>query len=723
MRTAVQRVLRHSVTAWRRPAAAALAGVAAFGCFAITAGGRAQLAARTQALHTEIADAPPTESTVTATADWPTFATRSQATIAAISRATARVHDALAADLPLVSAPAASWAAFETPERSMTSWPSAASPGAIPVRLRLVYRDDYALHTRLLSGRRPGAQTPDPDTQAQSTDASAPTSATPIEADLTAATAARLGARIGSLLTLESADGRGLTAVRVVGLVAPTGPTSAFWGSDAALATPQLENPQSSPYWGAAALIGPAQVDALLSDQSAADFRLWWGFTLATDRVDADGAAALADRLDSMTGVADTLDYGADLSVPVSFYSPLTPRLRAFTREQRTASLETAMPETSLALIAAFAAALLAYAVTDRRRAEAWLQRARGAPVRFVVFESLRDGCLTALPASALGALAGFAVPGLTPADVFQPLLAVALAATSAPALCALALHRPRRVKAGIAPPSARSRGRTVFGRRAIAQGAVAVACLAGIDLARTQGIGSSGGVNRYAAAAPVLMSALAALVVVNALPSALRTLRRRAAARPGIVGLFGVARAARRPAGAQAAAFVLSIAACTADLSMVLARAPHSARPDPLMSATQAALNLLAVATVAAGCAVAGLAGWVGAPQRSADSLRLAAMGLSTRQAAGIALVESAPLVLVSTLIGAFATLPLLWAVRPALGPALPAGVSAIAPAALAIALPAVALVALPPAVAGSIGRGAAGADGVRLLEGGQAR
>lgn len=707
-----RRAAWYAATAWRRPSAAALAVLIAFGCFAITAGMRADLASRTRALHAEIAAAPSATPTITATADWPAFAGAAQAGVTKVGAATARVRDALAAAFPLAAASNAAWTAFETPERPMASWPAASVPGAIPVSMRLTYRDTYALHSRLVAGRRPAAS----PSQAESSLSSIP----PVEADLTTATAARLGAEIGSVLTLVAADGGGLTSVRVVGLVAPTDPGSAFWDSDAALGAPQLERHGSgNPYWAVSALIGPGQADVLMAGQGSADFRLWWGFTFATDRVDADEAAALADRLESMSGIESALAYDPAGSVPVTLYSALAPVLRTFAGEQHTAALEMAMPATSIGLILAIAAILLAYAVADGRRAEAQMQRARGATVRFVVLEALGDSLATTLPAAVVGVLAGFSVPGLTPRTVYGYVIAATTAVTFAPALFSLLIHRPRKV---VDPVVDRRRGRRRYGRRVIAQGALALACAAGLDLARTQGLGSGSAINAYAAAAPVLMAALAALAVVNVVPSALRRIHRRVAARSGIVGLLGVARAARRPRGTQVAAFLLSIAACTADLAVLLARAPLPGRGDPLGSATATALEALAVAAVITGCAAAALATRVGEPGRPADAARLSAMGLTAPQAVGVALVESAPLVLISALIGALATAPLLWVVRPALGRTVPASVGGLGAAALAVAIAAIALSGLIPlAATASTGRdGAPG--GIRALERGEA-
>ena len=75
------------------------------------------------------------------------------------------------------------------------------------------------------------------------------------------------------------------------------------------------------------------------------------------------------------------------------------------------------------------------------------------------------------------------------------------------------------------------------------------------------QGLPSSGGVNFYISAAPVLVAIPAAVLVIRLSPLVLRGLLRIAAARPGVTAFVGFARAARASLAAMLPAFALVLA------------------------------------------------------------------------------------------------------------------------------------------------------------------
>lgn len=693
---------RHfTATAWRRSAIAALALLAALVCFATTAAARADFATQTRALHATIDQMPPTTASVTAISDWSTFTQALGAKVSEIDRASVRIRAQLAATLPLTEPSTASWSALEVPQRAILTPPSAQQAGGIGARMRLVYRDTYQDESRLLSGHWP---TDDQDPKA------------PLQADLSSATAARLGLRVGSLLTIQSPDVTGTTTLRIVGLIAPRAPASMFWTSDPIQLTPQIESAvgfEANEFWATDAMIGSAQVTALITPSPAAvkagqtsapgDFRLSWDFPLDLSGLKADGAGPLADQLDAMPGIQYTLSSDPDEPIPVALSTQLTPVLRAFIAAQQVTALEQVMPLYGLALIAAIAGALLTYAAVDRRRPETAVLRARGAATWYLTLHMLAEGCVTALPAAAAGAALGMTVPGLMPTWVRTVVIVTAASATLAPALYTALVYRPRRPTHASSTPRARPT-RFARHRRLIVQGALAAGCLAGIDLVRGQGLNPGGAVDPYAAAAPVLAAALAALVAVNLLPLALRALRRRALSRRGVIALLGVARAAYEPGTGQAATFVLAIAACTADLSVCLARLVRQSASGPLGHAATVSLNALALLAIVTACAVAALAVRLGAASRRAADQRLTTMGLTSGQARAIAALENAPPALAGALTGALVTVPLLRIVAPALGvAAVPSSAGSLVLPALAVALPAAAASA-----AGSWRRGA---------------
>lgn len=690
------RAVRHAVVlAWRRPAVAGLALLAALACVAATAAARADFETRTRALHSMIGAATPTTPMITAEAEPGAFVHSLDIGPVGIATATQHIRDQLtAASLP-IAGPADSWTAFEVPGRTIQAPASAARPGAIPAQMRVVYRDTYQAHGKLVAGRWPTAAKQQ--------------AGQPVEADLSPTTAKRLGVGVGSTLTIVSPDRSGSIQLLVVGLVVARDPGSPFWASDETLSDPQLQTQLSGDqFWDTAALVGQSQITYLSSPKLAGltstpssappvAYNLWWGFPLDLSGLTADGAAPLADKLDTMSAIESSLYYDPSGSVPVTLSTQLTPILRTFAAAQSTTLLEEAMPLYGLALIAAIAGALLAYAAVDRRRAEADVLRARGAATWYLTLQSLADSLLTALPASVAAIAIGATLPGLTPPGLYPIVIAAAVCATLAPALCTALVHRPRRAARVHTP--ARRPARIAKYRRLILQGALAAACLAGIDLVHSQGLTPGGTtVDPYAAAAPILAATLAALVTINLLPLALRAVRRRAVPLRGVVALLGVARAAHEPGTGQAATFVLTTAACTADLSVALAAQARHAAPGPLGGAATATLNVLAALAVLAACAVAALAVRLGAAARRAADDRLITMGLTANQARAIAIAESAPPALGGALTGALATVPLLRLVGPALG------VSAIPASAAMLVLPALA-VALPAAVAGAAG------------------
>jgi hypothetical protein len=688
------RETRHAIAvAWRQSAIAGLAALAGLVSLAIMADGRADLAARTNALHAMVDEAPVTDRVITASSDYFGFIQSAGTTDpAALGEMTGRIRQSLVDDSLPLSGASDDWADFEAPERPITAPPSAATPGLDPARMRLVYRASYPAHARLVAGRWPTSAT-----QPQGT---------ALEADLAAPTAARLGLRVGSHLTVQSADNSSTVELVVVGLVVPRDPSAPFWQIDQALGAPeQGVDRGGEKYWATTALIGSSQAAALVAPPAdspyalppaLSNYRLSWGFPLDISKVGADGAAPLADRLDTLFGVESALAYGPSGSPPVQLESLLTPTLRDFVAAQNTAALEKAMPMYGLALIAAIAGALLAYAAVDRRRAEAQVLRARGAATRHLVLQTLLESALTAPPAVAAATALGLLVPGRTPPWVWPAVLVCGGFALLGPTLFVALIYRPRRTVRAL-PVAGRS-ARFARHRRLILHGALAAVCIAGIELVHGQGLTPGGAVDPFAAAAPVLAAGLAALVTVNVLPLALRALRRQALPRRGVVALLGVARSAREPGTAQASTFVLTTAACTADLAVALSRLADRTAPGPLAHAAAVTLGALAALAIVAAGAVAVLAVRLGAAARAASDERLATMGLTTGQARAIAAAENAPPALAGALIGALVTVPLLRIVAPALG------VAAVPVSAWMLILPALA-VALPATAAGVAG------------------
>jgi putative ABC transport system permease protein len=93
-----------------------------------------------------------------------------------------------------------------------------------------------------------------------------------------------------------------------------------------------------------------------------------------------------------------------------------------------------------------------------------------------------------------------------------------------------------------------------------VADGAVIIACAGGLAVLHQQGLPRAG-IDLYASAAPVLIAAPVALLVMRLYPLALRWLLRMTARRRGMTAFVGLARAARGSAAAALPAFALVLA------------------------------------------------------------------------------------------------------------------------------------------------------------------
>jgi hypothetical protein len=700
VRSVYRMPIRRCRDAWRRPAMAGFALFLGLVAFAVTAGARADLAARTSALRTVLASTPPTAPVVVGSADYGQFtetaapsedggmSLTSRSDTATVATATEQIRSGLAAELPLADR-AQSWFTLATSAEDWAGAPSSAEPGHLAPRLALTYVDTLAAHARLLSGQWPSAAPP--------TVLPAPDPLV-VDVAISSAAAELLALHVGSDATLTS------ERVHVVGIYEARDAHDAFWATNAVLATPMLVKPLiSPPYWELSTVIGSGGADWIMAEGNRLP-TIAWGFPLVTDRVDADHVQGLADTLDTLTGVQAMLLYTDQ--IPVSLTSQLPPTLHRFLAEQDVATLEQSMPVAGLALIAAAAAALLTSAIVEARRAEFRVLLARGAPLRHLGWETLADSAATVLPVTLGGVAIGDMVPGTSPTWLLGVIMVLTGTAALVPAAWTILLHRRS------AEPRRRLPKWLVVSRRASAHSALAIACVAGLELVHQHGLTPGDGIDPYAAAAPVLTGALAALVTINVMPVLLRVARRRLTAVGGIATLLGVARVAQAPAATQATVFVLTTAVCTADLTLALSRVAGRAPHDPLQATAATTLVVLGVAAIVAACAVAGLAVRLEAGERRPSAFRLAAMGLTAGQARTIAVTEAAPPVMVSALTGAAVAVPLMWLVGPALRPAvIHVGASGLLLPALAVAVPAVAA-----GLVGTVGIGRGAAQALRI-------
>jgi len=434
--------------------------------------------------------------------------------------------------LPLAP-PATQWAGMTTISTPVSGGRPPAT-GATP-QTELLYRSLLGRNGTLVAGSLPGSAT-------------AHARSATFQVAVTTATAAKFRLRVGSQLRTA-----GQTLV-VTGIVRPRHPGSSFWTVDPVAIAPQLVQPSNinaAPYWSAAVFIGPDELFALQKYLSAEPLRGVWSFPLDLHAVNADQAAGLQQAIQALsylpavTSAGTSLNAEAGQSATVTFGLScglgiiLAPFVATDDAVQRTLSLLFV----SLAVIAAVVVLLGARLVTEHRRTEFTMMRARGASLRQVALVALAGGAAAALPAAAVGITAAvLATPG--PASSLAWWLAglIVVAALAGPPLMAAWEHRTRRDSATGAP-AAGTRRRIAAARRWVFDVALVCAAVGGLVVLRQQGLPPPGSVDLFTSAAPVLVAIPVALLVMRAYPLVLRQLTRLAGRRRGVVMVVGLAR------------------------------------------------------------------------------------------------------------------------------------------------------------------------------------
>ena len=432
-----------------------------------------------------------------------------------------------------------------------------AAPSGVPPRMKIVYRDQMARYSRLVSGRLPAL-------------GPAFNGRIVLQVAVTPATAARFGLRPGSQLSY----GPGII-LAVTGIIRPAAPESAFWTADSIVATPEEETsplPALTRYWIGAAFIGPAEVPLLQTSVPAGSLQVSWAVPLSTARLTAGQAPAMAARLSAAVSTAGTLITSTNkVPTDVLLSSGLLGVLAAFSAEDHTTGSVLSLLFVSLAVIGIVTVLLGGGLVAARRRAEFTLLQARGASLRQMAALALAAAALLALPAAVAGGLLGILVtPGsAAPAAWWLAGCTLAAALAGLPVIAVGLQRRGRRQARGTGPR------RGAPARRLVAEVALAAVAAGGIVVLRRQGL-AAGSVNAYSSAAPVLVAIVAAIVVVRGYPVVLRLGLRLARTRPGVSGLVGLARAGRTSASAVVPVFALVLALAVVAFGTMLGDAVH---------------------------------------------------------------------------------------------------------------------------------------------------
>jgi putative ABC transport system permease protein len=251
---------------------------------------------------------------------------------------------------------------------SGTAGPSAGQLG--PPQLEILYRNGLSRNATLVAGSLP--------TRARRHGSSAT-----FQVAVTSATAASLGLHVGSRLT--AAD----QVLVVSGIVRPLGAASSFWTVDPVAPVPRLTYlcQDCTPYLNGAAFAGTGELPELERRLSGRQLQAVWSFPLDLSHVSADQAAGLLQTARGMSYLPTVGSVSASLSAAagaegllvVSLSSGLVSVLPSFVATDAAVQRALSLMFVSLAVIGAAVVLLGARLVTEHRRGEFALMRARGA--------------------------------------------------------------------------------------------------------------------------------------------------------------------------------------------------------------------------------------------------------------------------------------------------------------------------------------------------------
>ena len=371
---------------------------------------------------------------------------------------------------------------------------------------------------------------------------------------MTVATARRFGLHVGSRLTTANK-----TTLTVTGIIRPVHPGSTFWTADPNVAAPGPPIPRGPQYWSGAAFVSAAELGQLQSDFNLYNGQLVWDFPLAIDRVNADQAVGMQKELNEASFRAGALNTVAG-PVSIAVGSGLSIQLFAFVTTDAALAVLLSLLFVSLTVLGLIVVLLGARMVAENRRAEFGLMRARGAARSQLALLALAGGAAAAVPAAVAGLAAAVAVTPGYPEPLAWWLAALTLlAALAGPPLIAVRWADTGEA-AGVRTLDLQP-ARPAGARRWVTEIALVLLAVGGLIELHQQGLPSSGGVNFYISAAPVLVAIPAAVLVIRLSPLVLRGLLRTAAARPGVAAFVGFARAARASLAAMLPAFALVLA------------------------------------------------------------------------------------------------------------------------------------------------------------------
>ncbi|WP_433527877.1 FtsX-like permease family protein [Micromonospora sp. CA-263727] len=419
----------------------------------------------------------------------------------------------------------------------------------------VMFLDDLPAHARLTAGAWPQPGAPAPQTA------------------VAAVAAAALRVGVGDRIPITDGLTGQVTEVTVVGVFTPVDPGAAYWRLAPETAHGSL--PQAATY-GPLTVARDDFVAHFLANASA-------GWLVEPD-LSAIGATSALDRLaGAATRIVTTTPEAAglgDSAVATSDLTVLVPRLQQATLVGRSALVT---PMLLVMVLGGYALLLVAVLLTEHRRGETALLRARGASRWQLAGLTAREATLVVLPAAALAPpivaeLLGFAhrLPGLAAVSLrpdVSPDSMLWLVAGAAAAGCGLAMIGPSLRRGGSYVADLASRSRP--SRRGMVQRAgldvvlVGLALLAWYQLGRyssplSRSRGGELGVDPLLAAAPTLGVLAGAVLALRLLPPLVRLAERWVDRRPWTATMLGTWQAGRRPHAGPVLLLALAVAVGT---------------------------------------------------------------------------------------------------------------------------------------------------------------
>ena len=395
----------------------------------------------------------------------------------------------------------------------------------------------------------------------------APASA-PIQIMMTAANASSLRWKVGEIRTIDTQLVNGVD-VQLSGLFEAKSSRDAYWTLDDSILTPWIERKpvggEVTEFRTSSGVIDPSSWSAL----SAAYLEVTTNIRYGTSAAPISPAAAekLLPQLRRFAGTSQAIAKPSERRsiTSVTFQVPQIPALELAVDRNRTATALLVLVVVGPIGVGVAVIWLLTRLIVLRRQSALQLLRARGASRSQLSTTLTIEALALTLPAALIGAAIAVLAVGFRAEALIGPaVLAVAPALIMVIASVTGGVGRRERI-------DLTSRSQRLG--RVLAEVLVLALTVVAIILLRLRGFSTSSsiGFDPLLAATPLLLGLSTAIVVLRVYPLPLLALVRRLAARRGLVGHLGSARAVRESAGALAAVLAMVVGLAVAVFSGVL--------------------------------------------------------------------------------------------------------------------------------------------------------